>query len=364
MIPRLAILFLAVVAAVLPLPATAEAPAGQEAAEPSKPPASPDLKLVRRARQVSGSEAQMIAVAHGDADARRTAAHLGAAFAELDRVGALVDASVPGAELARLHAAAGEGPVLLEPELFALLLEARRLATLSGGAYDPTLAALDGVWRFEATTEGEAPAPPTDEAVEQARALVGHEGLVLDEGARTAALARAGQRVGLAGMARGWALDRAAAYLEERGVKSFLLAAGGDVVVRGTKGDEPWRVGVQDPRAPGYFASFDVDKPMAVMTSGDYERFFVVGERRCHHVLDPRTGQPAQGARSVTVFAAEGAVADALSTAVFVLGPKAGLALVERLQGVEALIVTDDNRVLHSKGLKKGLKHRPPTDAP
>lgn len=324
-------------------------------------PATP--RAVRRVKEAFGVEVHMMALARGDDEARRTEDHLEAAFAELDRVAALVDEVRPESDLARLNAAAGKDAVVVSAEVFGLLREAKRIAGLSRGAYDPTRAPVDALWRFTPGDGGEAPKPPSEEELATRRALVGHKDLVLDAAARTAALAREGQAVHLDGLARAHALERAAEILDERGVKDFFLSVGGDVVVRGAHGDRPWRVGVQDPRARGPFAATTVTGG-AVMTTADYERFFHDGETRYHHVLDPRTGQPARGLRSVTVFADDAVTAEALSQAVFVLGAKRGLALVQRLKGVEAVLVTDENRVLVSKGLKKELTWRPPTDAP
>lgn len=320
-------------------------------------------RAVRRAREIFGVEVQGMALARSDAHARELEEHLEAALVEMERIARLVDPAREDSEVSRLNQAAGREPVVVSEELFSLLREAKRVAELSGGAFDPTLAPLAAVWELTRSEDGQAPARPSDEELAARRALVGHRELVLDAARRTAALAREGQAVVLEGIAKGYALERAAASLDERGVKDFLLSAGGDVVVRGSHGERPWRVGIQDPRARGHFAATSITGG-AVMTTGDYERFFIDKGTRFHHVLDPRSGQPARGARSVTVFAADGATADALSRAVFVLGPKRGLALVQRLKGVEAVVVTDENKVLVSKGLEKDLRWRPPTDAP
>jgi thiamine biosynthesis lipoprotein len=157
---------------------------------------------------------------------------------------------------------------------------------------------------------------------------------------------------------------RAAAVLEQKGVTDFVIAASGDLIVRGTRGARPWMVGVQDPRAAGHFAALGAPSSAAVMTTGDYEEFFFDGGVRYHNVIDPRTGQPATKCRSVTVVAKDALTAEGLSRAVFVLGAKDGMALVERLKGVDAVVVTSDNKVVLSKGLRNSLQHRPPTDGP
>ena len=145
-----------------------------------------------------------------------------------------------------------------------------------------------------------------------------------------------------------------------------MIQSGGDLYVAGRRGDRPWRAGIQDPRGPAdsIFAAMELTDS-AFSTSGDYERSFIKDGRRYHHIIDPDLGEPARGCRSVTIVAREGAVADALSTGVFVMGPQAGMALVERLPDVEAVIVTDRNEVLVSSGLKDRLTIlAQPTDAP
>src|SRR6185436_9144945 len=141
---------------------------------------------------------------------------------------------------------------------------------------------------------------------------------------------------------------------------------GGDMYVAGKSGDRAWRLGIQDPRGPAdrIFASLELSDS-TFSTSGDYERFFIKDGRRYHHILDPATGEPAQGSRSVTIVAKSATVADGLSTGVFILGPEAGMALIERLPDVEGVIVTAKNGVLVSSGLKdKVVEIAQPTDAP
>lgn len=355
------------------------------------------MRIVRESRAAFGTTAQVMAPAYTDADARMTSAHVESAFQEIARIERLVDDRGAASALARVNANAGVAPVVVEPELFALVQEAVRVARLTQGAFDPTFAAFEGVWRFspedppppslegEVVDAGQAsdggvadagtalpdqPAhvevPPTvpDEKLRKHFAeLVNHRELVLDPAARSVFLRKKGMKVSLRGLVRGYALDRAAALLESRGVGSFVFTLGGDLVVRGDKEGAPWSIGIQDPRAPGHFAALPMG-PGAVMTSGDYERSFMEAGKRYHHIIDPRTGKPAFGTRSVTIVAGDGLSADALATAVFVLGPKEGLRLIERLPDTDAVIVTSDNKVLISTGLRDRLKWRPPTDAP
>ena len=151
-----------------------------------------------------------------------------------------------------------------------------------------------------------------------------------------------------------------------RGLEDFMIQSGGDLYVAGRRGDRPWRAGIQDPRGPAdsIFAAMELTDS-AFSTSGDYERSFIKDGRRYHHIIDPDLGEPARGSRSVTIVTPRAVVADGLSTGVFILGPDKGMALIEKLQGVEGVIVTSANNVLVSSGLTRRLVVRsPPTDAP
>ena len=253
-----------------------------------------------------------------------------------------------GSPLAELNRAAGKGAVAVPSDLRALLARSTELAALTGGAFEPTWASLWGLWDFKARE----PRLPDEAALQRAVALIDWRALQIDEQNGTARLAREGMKVGLGGIAKGWALDRSAERLRARGIRSFLLSAGGQVYAGGTNGGAPWKVGVRDPRgAPDdWFAILEV-VDASVSTSGDYERFFVKGGVRYHHILDPKTGRPSRGLRAATVVARDATLADALSTALMVMGPEKGMALIERLPGVEALVIDDQGRVTTSSGL-------------
>ncbi len=173
-------------------------------------------------------------------------------------------------------------------------------------------------------------------------------------------------RAHLGGIGKGYAVEDAVRMFRDSGLKDFVIQAGGDLYVGGVRGDRPWRLGINDPRGPGgdSFAVVEL-RDSTFSTSGDYERFFMKDGVRYHHIIDPGTGQPARGCRSVTIVADSPLLADGLSTGVFLLGPEKGMALIERLPHVEGVIVSDKNEVLISSGLKDAVTilHQP-TDAP
>lgn len=294
------------------------------------------------------------------ADEPATRAVFARIFAEFDRLEALLSVWREGSDVLRLNAAAGQPPVAVHEDTRRVLAAARRLSETTDGTFDITFGALADVWKFDHDQDGRV---PTADEIAARLALVDYRRVHVDDGPGTAVIDRPGMRVHLGGIGKGFAVDRAVAMLRAAGVRDFLVQAGGDMYAGGANGEVAWRLGIQDPRGPGGepFAVLDLTDA-TFSTSGDYERFFEKDGVRYHHILDPRTGQPARGTRSVTVVTATATQAEGLSKGVFILGPERGMALVERLPDAEAVIVTADNRVLVSSGLRQRLSiSRPPT---
>lgn len=266
-----------------------------------------------------------------------------------------------GSPLAEVNRRAGGEPVAAPPDLLALVGRAVEIAERTGGAFDPTWAALWDLWDFQA----EQPALPDPEAVGRQAARVDYRKVEIDPAAGTLRLPEPGMKLGLGGIAKGYALDRAAKLLRERGYRDFLIVAGGQVYAAGQRGERPWRVGIRDPRgdATDALALLTLAAGTSSSTSGDYERYFVLDGVRYHHVLDPRTGHPARGLTSATVLAPDATLADALSTALMVLGPERGLALAEEWPEVEAVLVGEGGELSTTSGVADRLEVlQPPRD--
>jgi thiamine biosynthesis lipoprotein len=308
-----------------------------------------------------------IAAFHDDAAAVEQA--VTRALAEIARLDAMLTTWTDTSEVSRINAGAGSGDVVaVSPETYEVLDRSLWIAQASGGAFDITVGAFKGLWKFDQDNDGSL---PRRSDVLARLPLVDYRGLVLDPKLHTARLAKKGQSITLGGIAKGLIVDRAVAKLRGSGLSDFLVQAGGDMYAAGRRGDRPWRVGIQDPRAgAGQARSADTSFALislensAFNTSGDYERFVIQGGKRYHHIIDPRTGYPVTHTRSVTVLAPTSFLADTLDTAVFVLGAEKGLALVASVPGAEAVIVDAENRVHVSPGLADRLQlTRPPTDA-
>jgi thiamine biosynthesis lipoprotein len=318
---------------------------------------APELRQVARAHQGMGSEIRLTAWTEDERGALRAFA---AAFDEVDRLDALLSVWRPGSDVLRINAAAGQAPVTVSPETIEVLQAAHTIAAWTQGKFDITFGALSDVWKFDHDRDERV---PTTEEIAARLPHVDYRVVAVGETERTAFITRRGSRIHLGGLGKGYAVDRAAAILRAQGLRDFLVQFGGDLYVSGRAGGVPWRLGINDPRGgpDDSFATLEL-ADATFSTSGDYERFFIADGTRYHHILDPDTGQPARGCRSVTIVAEHAIVADGLSTGVFVLGPHAGMDLIERLADVEGVIVTAQNDVLVSSGLRGQLQIiHPPT---
>ncbi|WP_394834525.1 FAD:protein FMN transferase [Pendulispora rubella] len=300
-------------------------------------------------------------------DAETTRRAFEAATKEIQRLEALMTTWRPDSDLSRVNAAAGkkgENAVQVDAETFAVVQEAVHTSEISEGTFDITFESLHGLWKFDEDLD---PHPPSDAAIRAKLPLVNYRHIHLDERARTIALDTKGVRISLGGIAKGYAVDRAAKVLEDAGLTSFYVQAGGDLYARGLKPDgSEWSAGVRDPRgvAGSYFALLPLSDH-AFSTAGDYERAYLIGNKRFHHIIDPRTGRPATACRSVTIWAKTAFLADSIDDAVFILGPEKGMKLVESLDGVGAVIIDAKNNLWISKRLEGKLKiTKPPTDGP
>jgi len=269
-----------------------------------------------------------------------------------------------GSDIQILNAAAGDHPVPIAPEIRELLRTANQVSEWTNGRFDVTFGVMSGLWKFDYQNEDQTIPDPKE--VARRRKLINYRDLKMDDEKGTAFLLREGMVVNLGGIGKGYAVDRARNLLLAAGFRNFMIQFGGDMYVAGNAGDRPWRLGIQDPRGKDnhIFASIELSDS-TFSTSGDYERFFIKDGRRYHHIIDPATGEPSMGCRSVTIVAKSATIADGLSTGVFIMGPEAGMALIERLPEVEGVIVSSKNEVLVSSGLKKRLTIlAQPTDAP
>lgn len=277
-----------------------------------------------------------------------------AAFAEMRRIAELADTfpkpGTPAAlasDVCRINENAGKEPVRVHADTMAMLALAKRYHEASGGAVDVTVGPLMKLWGFG----GEHPSVPDPARLKKTLPLIDAGDLVLDRERSTAFLRRSGMKLDLGAVAKGYATEKALKVLAGRGIEQALIDAGGNIRVLGPGTRSYfWNIGIKDPRREGGVVAVMKLRDASAVTSGDYHRGFEVGGKRYHHILDPKTGYPAGHSASVTVIAKDAGVADALSTALFVLPPDQALALAEKL-GVEVVLVAADGGIRHSASL-------------
>lgn len=284
------------------------------------------------ARLLMGTQ---VAIAAADVGEASTQAAIDAAFAEMNRLSDEMNHYDPASQVSAINRAAGVAPVAVSPDLMAVLQQARTLSDRTRGAFDITVGGLTG-WRFDA----ESPRMPSADAVRAAIAKVNYRELILDPARGTAFLRKPGMRIDLGGIAKLYIVDAGLKMLRRHGIARAMIDAGGDIAVFGGTPERPWRVGIRDPRAPGLAGVVELTDGF-VVSSGDYERFFIRNGHRYHHILDPRTGYPTAGVQHVTLIGRDAAAINGLSAAVMVLGLHAGRSLIEATPGVRAYLVAD-----------------------
>nr|WP_238942397.1 FAD:protein FMN transferase [Marinobacter sediminum] len=250
-------------------------------------------------------------------------------------------------ELSKVNREAANRAVQVSADLFNVLQKAKQVSELSGGAFDISFGSVGFLYDYRARQQ------PSADHIASELGHINYRDIILDEKDRTVQFRQNGLKLDLGGIAKGYAVDLGIAELKRAGVRHAQLSAGGDMRLLGDRRGRPWVVGVRDPRSEDRNAVVLPMTDTAISTSGDYERYFVndAGER-VHHILAPSTGKPVRGVQSVTILGTDALTTDGLSTAVFVLGPEQGLAMVNRLPGIDAIIIDEERRMHYSEGLQ------------
>jgi FAD:protein FMN transferase len=275
---------------------------------------------------------------------------LGAVMEDMRAVDAQFSPYIPTSELAQLNAKAAEQTLSVSPEMAFLIDKSLYYSKLTQGAFDITFASVGWFYDYRNSVR------PTDKQRLALLPSINYRWLEFDKAKRTLHFAHKNVRIDLGGIAKGYAVDRAIELLKARGITHGSVSAGGDSRLLGDKMGQPWRVGIKNPRPHSEHDGVITLLPLsdsAVSTSGDYERYFMdkaTGER-VHHIINPKTGKPAGEVMSVTILGPLGVDTDALSTSVFVLGVKEGLALINRLGGFDTIIIDKQGKAFYSHGL-------------
>jgi thiamine biosynthesis lipoprotein len=299
-----------------------------------------------------GSHFTFTAVSSDDSLAWRA---LRAGLRETQRIDRLCSYWDSTSQVVRINRAAGVRPVVVDQEVYDLIARTLKISTLSGGAFDITFASGDKIYQFDKQAHASLPDSAT---VRNSVRRIGWQKIKLDPTAHSVFLPEKGMRINLAGILQGYGVRRAQALMQQMGIAGGLINGSGDVSCWGHQPDgSGWRIAIGDPARPQSVSSWLTVSDLAVVTAGNYEQYFTVNGRYYGHIINPHTGYPATGLRSVTIICPDVELADALDDAVFVLGPVEGLALINRLKGVNCTLIDDSGKTLVSKGMQLNLYH-------
>lgn len=271
------------------------------------------------------------------------------AVAEVRRIEALLTTYADSSQTNLIIRNAGIEPVKVDQEVFNLIERCIKISRLTQGAFDITYGSLDkGLWNFDKNMT----ALPSRATAKQLVRLINYENIILDRSTTTVYLKQKGMRMGFGGIGKGYAADRAKAIMQEEGVMNGIVNAAGDLTVWGTQANgKPWTIGIAAPDCNHLpFASLALSD-ISVATSGNYEKFVVIDGVKYSHTIDPKTGYPVRGIKSVTIISSSAEVADALATPVTVMGIKAGLNLINQMKNVGCIIIDDNDTIYTSKNI-------------
>ncbi len=305
-------------------------------------PAAASAEWYEREAAIMGTR---IAVEVWHEDAGRAEAAIDAVIAEMHRIDELMSHYKPESQLSRINRDAATAPVKVDAELAGLIARALEFSELSGGAFDITYASVGYLYDYRERRH------PSEAQIQAALPAINWRHVVVDREASTVRFLKPGVRIDLGGIAKGYAVDSAIQILRARGIQNGTVTAGGDSRILGDRRGRPWVVGIRHPDDPNRVIARIPLEDAAISTSGDYERYFDEGGVRYHHIIDPRTGKSPVGVRSVTVIGPNATLTEGLTKSVFVMGPERGLALIDTLDDVDAVVVRSDGRVFYSKGL-------------
>tara|TARA_R110002051_G_scaffold47227_6_gene93705 strand:- start:2156 stop:3115 length:960 start_codon:yes stop_codon:yes gene_type:complete len=300
----------------------------------------------KRTLKLMGSRFDITVVAKDPIEANE---HIDLAIKEITRIERLISSWDPKSQTSEINRNAGIKPVKVDAELFELIQRGIGISKLTDGAFDISYASMDKIWKFD----GSMTHMPSIDSIKASVSKVGYHNIILDKENNTVFLKLKGMKIGFGAIGKGYAADKAKNLLISKGVVAGIINASGDMNTWGKQPDgSEWKVAITNPMDKNkVFALLPINNG-AVVTSGNYEKYVTFNDVRYTHIIDPRTGYPATGIISVTVFAPKAELADALATSVFVMGIEVGLNRIEQLPQVECIIIDDKGHITTSKNIE------------
>lgn len=301
----------------------------------------------KQAARLMGNRFEITVVGHDETLALEK---INLAIAEISRIEQLLTTFNDKSQTNKINAMAGLEPVAVDQEVFDLIRRSIKISALTGGAFDITYGSVDKtLWNFDRTMTRLPDARTAREAVR----LINYRNILLNESDRTVMLKEKGMRIGFGGIGKGYAADRAKALLVSEGVKSGIVNASGDLTTWGRQADgQPWTIGIAHPdNAREAFSSLNISD-LSIATSGNYEKYVMIDGKKYSHTINPATGMPVTGIKSVTILSPSAEISDAMATPVMVMGVKAGINLIDQIRGLGCMIIDDNNIIYSTKNIK------------
>lgn len=275
--------------------------------------------------------------------------HIDAAVEEIRRIEKLLTTFDESSQTNLINRFAGIRPVKVDREIFDIISRSKRISDITQGAFDITYGSVDKrLWNFDKDMTS---LPDAATAAKMVR-LINYRNIIMNEAKCTVMLKEEGMRIGFGGIGKGYAAERAKLVLLQRGVKSGIVNAAGDLSAWGRQPDgKEWTIGIADPDSARHPFSYINITDMAVATSGNYEKFVMIGGKKYSHTIDPKTGLPVQGIKSVTIISPNAEIADAMATPVMIMGIRVGLDMVNQVRGLECIIIDEEDRIHTSKNI-------------
>ena len=293
-------------------------------------------------RLLMGTVVEVIVISDKEDVARKSIAD---AFSAMERVDRLMSNFKEDSDISRINRGAGIEDVAVDKDVIEVIKKSIYYSEISNGAFDITIGGVEELYKFE--DKGRM---PEKGKFKNSVSLVGYKNIIIN--GNTVRLIKKGMKLDLGGIAAGYAVDKGIDTIKKNGVVDALINAGGDIRVIGESENGKWKIGILHPREENKLINTLTLKDISVTTSGDYRKYFISGGKRYHHILNPSTGLPTEGVQSVTIIAPLAVDSDALATAVFVLGKKKGMEMIERLKDVEGIIIASDGLAIYSSGVK------------
>jgi thiamine biosynthesis lipoprotein len=293
-----------------------------------------------------GNRFEISAIAHDGLWANECIAE---AIEEIRRIEDLLTTFNESSQTNLINRNAGITPVKVDKEVFDLINRTKKLSEITQGAFDITYGSIDKrLWNFDKAMTS---LPDPETAIQLVR-LINYKNVILDESDTTVFLKEKGMRIGFGGIGKGYAAERAKKLLQQKGVESGIVNAAGDLTAWGHQPNgKPWTIGIADPNTRQHAFSFLNITNTSIATSGNYEKFVLIKGKKYSHTIDPRTGLPVTGIKSVTIIAPNAEIADAMSTPVMIMGANVGLDMINQIKGLACIIVDDNNTIYTSKNI-------------